>query len=487
MKKVSSRDNYSVSFYETLIASVQDVITVLDSQGRIKYHSPSIKTILGYEQGELYGRVCFEFVHPEDLEKSLAVFRKAVASRAKSETLEHRFLHRDGTWLYFESVAWNLLDHPVVGGIVVTSREITERKRMEEELRRSEELYRSLVDISPDAVTMSDLEGNITYASRQTLLLHGYESEEELLGMNAYHLAAPEDRERALSLYRQVLEHGQIRHAEITGLRRDGSRVSLELSVSLLHDSEGKPKAMVAFSRDISDRKRMETLLQRRNEELEAFAHTLSHDLQTPIAVVEGYARAALEADQEGRTEAERECLESIVSGARRMRQMVNSLLEYAKAGHLETEFHSVEPEEILAEVLLDFEENLTRKGISVSIHDDMPTITADPVRLRQVFSNLIGNAIRHMGEVPSPRIEIGASRNRETVTFYVRDNGRGIPPEHQPLIFHPFRRFSSSGSPGLGIGLSTVKRAVESWGGRVWVESEPGKGATFFFTAPAG
>jgi PAS domain S-box-containing protein len=482
---VNSEVNYPEGFYETLIWSVLDLISVLDPEGRMKYHSPSIKHILGYDQGELYGKNVFDFVHPDDLQQSLAIFRKALRSRGKSEVLEHRFLHRDGRWLHFESVGWNLLDHPLVGGIVVTSREITQRKRMEEELRRSEELYRKLVDISPDAITMSDLEGNITFVSRQTLTLHGYQHEGEMLGMNAIHLAAPEDRERALSVYRRVILEGQVRHAELTALKKDGSRIIIEISISLLQDEEGNPQAMVAFSRDITERKRMETLLQRRNEELEAFAHTLSHDLQTPIAVVEGYARAALEADQEGRTEAERECLESIVSGARRMRQMVNSLLEYAKAGHLETEFHPVEPEEVLAEVLMDLEEGFTKKGISLSIHDDMPLVLVDPVRLRQVFSNLISNAMRHMGEVPSPRIEIGARQEKGTVTFYVRDNGRGIPLEVQPLIFQPFRRYSSHGSPGLGIGLSTVKRAVESWGGRVWVESEPGRGATFFFTAP--
>lgn len=483
---MSLKDEYPEGFYETLIWSVLDLISVLDPEGRMKYHSPSIKDILGYEQGELYGKNVFDFVHPEDVKRSISIFRKAIFSRGKSDILEHRFLHKDGRWLYFESIGWNLLDHPLVGGIVVTSREITQRKRMEEELRRSEELHRKLVDISPDAITISDLEGNITYLSRQTVELHGYQREEEMLGMNAYFLAAPEDRERALSIYQQVMREGQVRHAEICALKKDGSRIFIELSISLLHDEEGNPKAMVAYSRDITERKRMETLLQRRNEELEAFAHSLSHDLQTPIAVVEGYARAALEADEEGRTDAERECLESIISGARRMRQMVNSLLEYAKAGHLEMEFHSVDPEEVLMEVLMDFEEELNEKGIAVNIHDDMPAILADPVRLRQVFSNLIGNAIRHMGDVPSPRIEIGTSQNKGTVTIYVKDNGRGIPPEIQPLIFQPFRRYSSQGSPGLGIGLSTVKRAVESWGGKVWVESEPGKGATFFFTSTA-
>ena len=229
----------------------------------------------------------------------------------------------------------------------------------------------------------------------------------------------------------------------------------------------------------------MDRELRDRNEELEAFAHTISHDLLTPVAIVEGYAKAALEADAEGRTDAERECLEAIARGARRMSDLINSLLQFARAGHVDLEAYRVDPEEVLMEVLMDLEEDMRRKEVRVEVENDLPAVEVDSVKLRQVFSNLIGNAIKHMGDVPAPRIEVDAEAQGGTATFCVRDNGIGIPSELQKKIYEPFRHFSLSGSPGLGIGLSTVKRAVVSWGGSTWVESTPGQGATFFFTAP--
>ncbi len=120
----------------------------------------------------------------------------------------------------------------------------------------------------------------------------------------------------------------------------------------------------------------------------------------------------------------------------------------------------------------------LTRKGI--------PAVLLDPARLKQVLSNLVGNAPKFLGDNPSPRVEVGGEREGGLVTVFVRDNGIGIPDLEQEAVFQPFMRLEAECSPGLGIGLSTVKRAVEAWGGEVWAESAPGEGSTFYFTAPA-
>ncbi|MBC7248377.1 MAG: PAS domain S-box protein [Actinobacteria bacterium] len=476
----------SGDYFRRLIDYALDVITVLDGEGRVMYNSPSLKRILGYEQDELNGRSCFDFVHPEDAPEVLKAFYESREKPGVSETVEYRFRHKDGSWRYLESVASNLIQDQVVRGLVVSSRDVTDRKRMEMGLRESELMHRGLISISPDAVTVSDLEGNITYVSPQTLKLHGFKREEEMLGMNAIRLAAPEDREKALAIYQMTLEEGAVKGAELAALRRDGSRIMVEMNITLVRDAHGEPRALVAFTRDITDRKRMEMELQNRNEELEAFAHTISHDLLTPVAIVEGYAKAALEADAEGRAEAERECLEAIARGAKRMSELITSLLQYAQAGHADLESLSVDCEEILLEVLMDLEEEIRKAGVSISIQDHLPAVKAEPVKLRQVFSNLIGNALKHMGAVKNPRVEVGAARRKGLVTFHVRDNGVGIPPSIQRQIFEPFKRFSLEGTPGLGIGLSTVKRAVRTWGGDTWVESTPGEGTTFYFTVPA-
>jgi signal transduction histidine kinase len=166
------------------------------------------------------------------------------------------------------------------------------------------------------------------------------------------------------------------------------------------------------------------------------------------------------------------------------MSTLINSLLQYAQAGHMDAEVRAVDSEEVLLEVLTDLEEKIRAKDIAIEVEDGMPSVKVDSVKLRQVFTNLIANAIKHMGDNPKPMVEVGASISGDTATFHVRDNGIGIPSELQDRIFEPFRHYSLAGAPGLGIGLSTVKRAVLAWGGRTWVESTPGEGATFFFTA---
>lgn len=477
--------NNNPDFYSRLVDHVLDMISVLDAEGRALYNSPSLTCHLGWLPEELQGRSPFELVHPDDLPRVRDAFLRGLAAPGVTETVEYRFRHKDGGWRFLESVAVNLLHDPAVRGMVISSHDISDRKRMEEELRESEEMYRSLVRASPDAVTASDLEGNITYVSPQTLRLHGYDREEELLGMNAIHLSAREDREKALAVYRRALSEGMVRSAELMAVRKDGKRFSVELSVAVIHDRAGNPRGLVAYTRDISDRKKMEMELRNRNEELEAFAHTISHDLLTPVAIVEGYAKAALEADAEGRAEAERECLEAIARGARRMSELINSLLQYAQMGHAEMEELTVDAEEVLLEVLMDLEEEIQRKGVAVKIRDRLPVVRAEAVKLRQVFFNLVGNALKHMGEVECPRVEIGACDQGDMALFRVSDNGVGIPPALQEQIFEPFKHFSMDGTPGLGIGLSTVKRAVRSWGGKIWVESSPGEGATFLFTVP--
>ena len=362
-----------------------------------------------------------------------------------------------------------------------------ERQRAKEALLESEDLYSKLVNISPSAVTVTDLEGNITYISPKALEQNKSKSPKDLLGKNAFEFIAPEDRERAVDNLQRTLNEDYSGPVTYAMFRSDGSRFIAELTAALIKDSHGNPKAFVAFTRDITERKRMEEELHARNEELEAFSHTISHDLRTPLAVIEGYAKTVLEAKGKERNEAERECLESIIQGSQRISRMIESLLAYASMGRPEGESALVQPGNTIQEVLLEHDNNIRGKGVEIEVQADLPYINVDPIKLRQVLANLVDNAIKYMGEANhQPLVEIGASREEGVVTLYVRDNGIGITPEDGEAIFEPFTRLSTTEPPGLGIGLSTVKRAVAAWGGEVWVESQLGKGSSFYFTIPA-
>jgi len=220
-----------------------------------------------------------------------------------------------------------------------------------------------------------------------------------------------------------------------------------------------------------------------RNVELETFAHTISHDLRSTVAIIEGYAQVALE----GREDLLQECLEKIVHLARRMDNFIGSLLSYSEAGRPEGNPMAVDAREVLGEIVMEREAELKARKVKVMIEEGLPIVRVDPLRLQQVFANLLDNALKYMGDNPAPVVECGADAREGAVVFYVRDNGIGIAKSEHRKIFEPFQRLSNEYHHGLGIGLSTVKRAVEGWGGEVWVESIPRKGSTFFFTVPIG
>lgn len=234
---------------------------------------------------------------------------------------------------------------------------------------------------------------------------------------------------------------------------------------------------------EITERIRIEDELLARNAELETFAHTISHDLRSTVSIIEGYAQVALES----KDDLLQECLEKIVHLARRMEDFIESLLAYSEAGRPEGNPTAVDASQVLSELLVEREAELTARNVRVIVAKGLPVVRVDPLRLHQVFANLIDNAMKYMGENPNPVVECGADAREGAVVFFVRDNGIGIAKSEQRIIFEPFQRLGSEYHHGLGIGLSTVKRAVKGWGGEVWVESIPSKGSTFFFTVPIG
>lgn len=349
-----------------------------------------------------------------------------------------------------------------------------------EELRRSERYFKSLIRSAGDMITVLDADLSFIWGSPSAGRITGYEPE-EIYGANMLDLIHPDDIEALVELRDYIMIHpGTPVAAEARFRHRDGGYHHHEAIVTnLLEDPY--VKGIVINSRDVSDRKSMEEELLVRNRELDAFASTISHDLRTPLSLIQGYAQLL----QAGTTEDEEErFLDNILLAARRLEKLTHSLLEYAQAGRPEGELCSVDPAPLIGEVLEEYAEPINGIHMEVSVDGELPSVMADPLKLRQVFSNLVENAVKYAAGGERPRMHIGAEERGERITFYVRDNGTGIDPSIRDEVFLPFKRSDASLSPGLGIGLSTVKQAVEGWGGRVWVDSEPGQGCCFFFTA---
>jgi signal transduction histidine kinase len=252
-----------------------------------------------------------------------------------------------------------------------------------------------------------------------------------------------------------------------------------------------EPECFVAVFDVITERKRaegeMKTLLEelkRSNAELEQFAYIASHDLQEPLRMVASYLQL-LERRYKGKLDSNAdEFIGYAVDGAVRMQRMVNDLLTYSRIGTKGKPFATVDCNVILVDVLTDLKVPIKETSARITI-DPLPLVTADGIQLAQVFQNLIGNAMKFRGD-RTPEIHIHAEQSEQAWRFSVRDNGIGLAPEYYERIFILFKRLHSAARfPGSGIGLTICKKIIERHNGRIWVESEPGRGSVFYFTVP--
>ena len=224
--------------------------------------------------------------------------------------------------------------------------------------------------------------------------------------------------------------------------------------------------------------------LKRSNTELERFAYVSSHDLQEPLRMVTLYSQL-LERRYKDRLDSDADdFIEYIVENAKRMKYLIDDLLEYSSVNSQAKGFENIDLEKVLESVLSNLSILIVENNVIVT-HDSLPTVFADKNQMLQVFENLITNAIKFRGKEP-PKIDIFAQNNGEEWIFAVKDNGIGISPKHQEQIFEVFKRLHTKEEyPGTGIGLSITQKIIERHNGRIWVESELGKGSTFYFTIP--
>jgi PAS domain S-box-containing protein len=270
-----------------------------------------------------------------------------------------------------------------------------------------------------------------------------------------------------------------------------GRLVRISLSVGLVRDPRGKVIGMQVVARDITERKRAEERLARQaqeltrsNAELEQFAYIASHDLQEPLRMMASFAQL-LAKRYKGKLDADAdEFIGYIVEGAARMQRLINDILTYSRVDRRGQAFAPTDCAAVVAMVCTNLRATIEECGAAI-IADSLPVVMADETQLVQLFQNLLGNAIKFRGDTPVC-IHIGTERRGDDWLFWVQDNGIGIEPQYVERIFLIFQRLHGRGqSPGTGIGLAIAKKIVERHGGRIWVQSEPGKGSIFYFTLP--
>jgi PAS domain S-box-containing protein len=370
--------------------------------------------------------------------------------------------------------------------------EVLRRKQAEQALRASEERFRAVAESANDAILTIDEEGIVIFCNQSLQRIFGY-TFDEVCGKSISRLLPDRDGKGQPSGFRHFLENGD--HLvgsmiEVCGRRKDGEEFPIELSLAAWETEEGS--FVTGILRDVSARKQVEEVLEekmkelaRSNAELGLFTYVASHDLREPLRTV-GSNVQLLARNLTDRRDAETSRqIDFAMGGVRRMQALIDDLLAYSRVGTEGRVFEDFDSRDAVREAVQALAVAIEETDGIVSI-DPLPRVRADRSQLVQLFQNLLSNAIKFHGE-ESPRVDVGAEREGDAWVFTVRDRGIGIDPRYAEYVFTIFQRLHSHEEyPGTGIGLAVCRKIVERHGGRIWVESEPGKGSAFRFTIPA-
>ncbi|MDQ6958272.1 MAG: ATP-binding protein [Mariprofundaceae bacterium] len=375
--------------------------------------------------------------------------------------------------------------------------EITERKQAEDELRRSEERIKLLLESTAEAIYGLDAEGKCTFANPACLKILGYESMDDVLGKNMHNLihhTRPDGSPYPMHechIY-EAFQKGTGTHVDNEVLwRKDGTSFAGEYWSHPIHE-DGKTIGSVVTFMDITERKGLEKArqklmdnLEEKATEMERFVYTVSHDLKSPLITIQGFL-GLLEKDAlEGETKRIQGDISHIQKAARQMQELLADLLEISRIGRLVNTPERVNFNQLVQDVVELLDGQIKTCGVQIDVMPEMPTLYGDRKRLLEVVQNLIDNALKFMGEQTAPHIEIGYHLKKGENIYYIKDNGIGIEPRFHQKVFELFERLNPE-IEGTGIGLAIVKRIIELEGGRMWIESEgKGRGCTFCFVLP--
>jgi PAS domain S-box-containing protein len=512
-----------------LVESTADyAIFMLDPQGRVASWNPGAQRIKGYTAAEIIGRHFSAFYTPDAVAGESPAKELEIAARDGRFEDEGWRVRKDGTHFWVNVVITALRDDTGrLIGFGNVSRDLTERRRNEQQLRESEERFRLIVESTLDyAMFMLDAEGNVISWNPGAQRIKGYRPE-EIIGRHFSTFYTPEAIDRGWPAY-ELKEAARVGRFEDEGwrVRKDGTWFWANVIITALRGSDGTLRGFAKVTRDLTPRKLQEEQIARltreleqrvvdldaanrelaqRNAENESFVYSVSHDLRSPLVNLQGFSQElamtseallklltnpAIPSDiqQDADTLLHGELQESIAyirNAVQHLGNIIDGLLRLSRVGRIEYESAPVDVGSVVDEIVAAMHTSVVASGGRV-VKGTLPTVLGDRNAIGQVFANIIGNALKSFDTDRQGVIEISASETNPPV-FSVRDNGVGIPADYQPKIFQVFQHVHTRKNRGEGMGLAIVRRIVERHGGRIWFESEPGVGTTFFFTLSPG
>ena len=495
-KRAEQRLRESELRFRSVSQSAVDAIVSTNSQGQIVSWNSGATRMFGYLEPEILGRNV-DILVPDRLRdahrQGMDRFGRTGQARILGEPTEFSALRRDGREFPIELALsqWDMDGKPFFTAII---RDITERKQAVEELRRSEETLRSVIDTSLDCIVTIDSDGRLVEFNPAAEATFGYRRDAVIGRELAELIVPPQHRDAHRNGLRRYLETGEgqalNRRLELTAMREDGTELPVELAITVVR-TQGKP-LFTGYLRDITARKDAERQLaertadlERSNAELQQFAYVASHDLQEPLRMITSYLGLLKKRFAKDISPDAEEFIGFAVDGAGRMQRLIKDLLEYSRVGTRGKEFQPTDLNVVLDEALANLKTRIDETGARVT-RDTMPYLPVDDSQMMRLFQNLVGNALKYRAPDVGPVVHVGARKSNDGWILSVRDNGIGIEAKHFERIFMVFQRLHGRKDfEGTGIGLAVCKKIVERHGGRIWVESEPGQGSTFLFRLP--
>jgi PAS domain S-box-containing protein len=481
--------------YRSLVQATAQVVWIADVNGLIIEDSPSWRKFTGQTYEQLKGHGWLNAILPRDRRRVLEVWEHAVATGTVYQ-IDFQVRRFDGEWRFISTRGVPVRDGN--GRIREWSgfcMDVTAQKNAEEAVIRERDFSRALVNSLPGIFYVLDETGLNIRSNCNLERVSGYNAQ-EIAKMHGTDFVPPEQRALVASRVQKVFTTGQA-DVELDILTKTGNRVPYYCTGKLIY-LDGKPH-LIGTGIDISELKRAEQEIKHLNQdlelrvaertqqlkainkELESFTYTASHDLRAPVRAIIGFAQAIREDSADKLDQESRMYLDRIVTSGDRMMQLIDDLLVYCRVGRQAMHLRNIPLTEFLRELVIEFEPRLKALGGTLLISDTLPAIYADPLLLRQIFSNLFENALNYRKPDVPPRIEVSARPDIDRIIICTEDNGIGIAPEHHQRIFDVFQRLNHDDRyAGTGIGLATVEKAVKTLGGEIWVESELKKGSTF-------
>ncbi len=484
--------------YRLLAENSGDVIFVLDMNLKYRFISPAVKKLRGYEPGQAIKLDISEVLTPQSYEKAITLFKEVLVSAGKGspieiepKNIELEMIRKDNTTVWTEVRISLLKDiNGLPDGIVGVTRDISKRKLVTEELRK----HSRAVQQSPVSIMITDKEGKIEYVNPKFTQITGY-SIEEVYGKNPRILKSGQMKSNVYSAIWNNITNGKNWSGELLNKRKDGTLFWESASISPIVDEDGQITHFLGVKEDITEKKKIEQELIKAKEKAEesdklktAFLHNISHEIRTPMNAIKGFSnllRREFDADKRN------SFIKIINKSSDHLLEIINDIVSIAsvEAGQEKIKNTSFNLNETLKLVNQQIEPKAVEKGIKLTLQavdiKSVVDISTDETKLTQILLNLLNNALKFTDE---GEISYGYSIVNNEVKFFVKDTGIGITEEHRNKIFNRFYQVDGSYTrvnEGTGLGLSLSKAYVELLKGKIWVNSEIGKGSEFFFTIP--